>query len=108
MIEIEIFETHMPMQKIQRIKSNLRKIKIDRYQISSFTNPTKINKKNAIKTYENGKVTIKPQLLRTTSAESEWGEGSSTIKEELKEDDKISVTIEMSRTSFKPARHNVD
>ena len=47
MIEIEKFESSIPMQKIQRIKSNPHGIKIDRSWISSFANPT--NKKNVIK-----------------------------------------------------------
>jgi len=42
------------------------------------------------------------------SARSEWGEGSSSVKEELKEDDAISVDSEMSRMSFEPARLNID
>ena len=42
------------------------------------------------------------------SARLEWREGSSSTKEELKEDDTISMTTEMSRTSFKPARHIID
>jgi len=54
---------------------------------------------------ENGKITIKPQ--RSMSARSEWGEGSSAAKEEVKEDDTISMTSEMSRMSFEPARHSV-
>ena len=50
-------------------------------------NPTKIIKKNVIKIDENGKIIVKPQLLRSMSARSEWGEGSSSAKEETKEDD---------------------
>ena len=42
------------------------------------------------------------------SARSEWGEGSSSAKEELKENDTISMTNEINRMSFKPARHSVD
>jgi len=61
-----------------------------------------------IKINENGKLNIKPQLLRSMSARSEWGEGSSSTKEEFKEDDIISITNEMSRMSFEPTRHNVD
>jgi len=39
------------------------------------------------------------------SARSEWGEGTSLAKEELKEDDTISMTSEMSRMSFKPTQY---
>ena len=85
------------MQKIQRIKPNPQGIKIDCSWISSFTNPTKIDKKNVIKIDENGKITIKLQLLRNMSTISEWGEGSSSTKEELTEDDTISMTSEISR-----------
>ena len=53
---------------------------------SSFANPTKINKKNVIKIDEDEKITIKPQLLRSTSTRSDWGEGSSSAREEIKED----------------------
>jgi len=60
------------MQKIQRINSNLEEIKIDRFWISSFDKPMKINKKNVIKIDENGKITIKSQLLRSMSTRSEW------------------------------------
>ena len=95
------------MQKIQRIKSNPHEIKINRSWICNFVNPTKINKKNVIKIDEEGKITIKPQLLRSMSTISEWGERSSSTKEEIKEDDIISMTSEMSRTSFEPARHSV-
>ena len=42
------------------------------------------------------------------SARSEWGEGSSSAKEENKEDDAMSMASEMSRMSFEPARHSVD
>jgi len=42
------------------------------------------------------------------SARSGCGEGSSTAKEELKEDDTMSVAREMSKMSFEPARHSVD
>ena len=55
MIEAEKFESPTPMQKIQRIKSNPQDIKIDRSWISSFANPTKINKKNVIKIDEEEK-----------------------------------------------------
>ena len=64
------------MQKIQRIKSNRQDIKIDWSWISSFANPTKINKKNVIKIDEEGKITIRPQLLRSMSTRSDWGEGT--------------------------------
>ena len=90
------------MQKIQRIKSNPQDIRINKSWITSFVNPTKINKKNVIKIDEEGKITIKPQLLRSMSTRSEWGEGSSSAKEENKEDDA------MSRMSFKSPRHSVD
>ena len=42
------------------------------------------------------------------SARSEWGEGSSSAKEENKEDDAMSMASEISRMSFEPARHSVD
>jgi len=61
-----------------------------------------------IKINENGKITIKPQLLKSMSVRLEWGKGSSSTKEDLKEDDTISMTSEMSRMNFKPARHSVD
>ena len=61
-----------------------------------------------IKIDESGKITIKPQLLRSRGTRSEWGEGFSSAKEELKEDDTISMSSEMSRMSFEPARHSVD
>jgi len=67
------------MQKIQRIKSNPQDIKINRSWISSFAHPTKINKKNVIKFDEEGKITIKPQLLRSMSTKSDWGEGFSSV-----------------------------
>ena len=41
------------------IKSNSQEIKIDKSWISNFAKPTKINKKNAIKIDENGKITMK-------------------------------------------------
>jgi len=69
------------MQKILRIKSNPQEIKFDRPWISSSANSTKINKKNVIKIDENEKITIKPQLLRSMSVRSEWGEGLSITKE---------------------------
>jgi len=61
-----------------------------------------------IKIDEEGKITIKPQLLKSMSTKSEWGEGSSSAKEENKEDDAMSVASEMSRMSFELARHSVD
>ena len=42
------------------------------------------------------------------SARSEWEEGSSTAKEEPKENDIVSSTCEMSRIDFEPVRHSVD
>ena len=60
MIEVEKFESPTPMQKIQRIKSNPQDIEIDRSWISSFANPTKINKKNVIKIDEEGKIPLNP------------------------------------------------
>jgi len=42
------------------------------------------------------------------SARSEWGQGSSSTKEELKEDDTTIMTSEMSRMSFEPTRHSID
>ena len=107
-IEAEKFESPIPTQKIQMIKSNPQEIKIDRSWISSFANPTKINRKNIIKIDEEGKITIKPQLLRSMSTRLYWEEGSSFAKEELKEDDIISLTSEMSRMSFEAARPSLD
>ena len=46
-----------------------------------------------IKIDENGKITIKPQLLRSMSTRSEWKEWSFSAKE-LREDDAISMTSE--------------
>ena len=77
MIKAEKFESPTPLQKIQRIKFNPKDIRIDKSWMKSFVNPTKINKKNIIKIEENGKITIKPQLLRSMSARSDWEEGSS-------------------------------
>jgi len=107
MIEEEKFESPIPMQKIQRIKFNPQNIRIDKLWTEIFVNPTKINKKNVIKIDENEKITIKPQLLRSMNARSEWREGSSSIKDETKEDDTMSITSEMGRMSFESARHNV-
>jgi len=42
------------------------------------------------------------------SARLEWREGSSSAKEELKEDDIISMTSKMNRICFEPVRHSVD
>ena len=42
------------------------------------------------------------------SARSEWGEGSSLAKEEIKEDDTMSMASEISRMSFESARHSID
>jgi len=67
-----------------------------------------MNKKNVIKIDEKEKITIKPQLLRSISARSEWGEGSSSAKEDSKEDDTMSMASEINGMSFELARHNVD
>ena len=48
-----------------------------------------------IKIDENRKITIKPQLLRRMSAKSEWEEGSSSAKEDVKNDDTMSMASEM-------------
>ena len=40
------------------------------------------------------------------SAGSRLGEGSLTIKEEIKEDDTISITSEISKMSSKPITHS--
>ena len=108
MTKTKKFESPTPMQMIQRIKSNPQEIKIDRSWISDFANSTKINNKNIIKIDEEGKITIKLQLLRSMSTRSDWEEGSSSTEEELKEDDTISMTNEMSRMSFETARLSVD
>ena len=42
------------------------------------------------------------------SARLEQREGSSSAKEELKEDDTMSMASEKSRLNFEPARHSVD
>ena len=55
-------------------------IKIDKSCISNFANPKKINNKNVVIIDENGKTTIKPQLLRSMSGRSEWGEASLEAK----------------------------
>ena len=89
------------------IKSNPQGIKINTSLIASFANPTKINKKIVIKIDENEKIMIKPQLLRSMSARSEWGEGSSSAKEEIR-DDTMSMTSEMSTMNFESARHSLD
>ena len=90
------------------IKSNPRDMKINRLQMSSFINRTKINKKNVIKIDENSELIIKLQLLRSMSARSKWKKGTSSAKEELKEDDTISINSEISRMSFEPTRYSVD
>ena len=38
------------------------------------------------------------------STRSKWGEGSSSAKEGIKEDDTMSMASEMSRMGFEPAR----
>ena len=77
-------------------------MKIDRSWIDSSTIPTKINKKNVMIIEENGKFTIKLQLLRSMSVRLEQGERSVTFKEEVKEDDTIRITSDMGRMSFGP------
>ena len=42
------------------------------------------------------------------STKSEWGEGSSLAKGDIKEDDTMSMASEMSIMSFEPVRHSVD
>ena len=42
------------------------------------------------------------------SERSEWGEGSSSAKDEVKEDDTMSIASEMGRMSFESARHSID
>jgi len=108
MIKGEKFESPTPMQKNQRIKFNPQEIKIDWPWISSFANTMKIKKKNIIKIDDNGNIPIKPQLLRSMSTRSKWGEGLSLAKEETKEDDTMSMASEISRMSFEPTRHSVD
>ena len=61
-----------------------------------------------IKIDEERKITIKPQLFRSMSTRSDLEEGSSSAKEELKEDDTVSMTSKMSRMSFEEARHSLD
>ena len=56
----------------------------------------------------NRKITIKPQLLRSMSARSEWREGSSSAKDDNEEDYTMSMASEMSRISFEPTRYSVD
>ena len=53
-------------------------------------------------------MTIKPQLLRSMSTMSNWGEGSSSAKEEFKQDDTISMANKMSRMSFEIVRPSLD
>ena len=62
-VEEKFKQSHTPMQKIQRIKSNSQEIKIDRSWISSFANLTRINTKNSMKINENGKIT-KTQIIK--------------------------------------------
>ena len=107
MIETEKFESPTLIPKTQRIKSNPQNIKMDRSWISSFANPTNVNKKNSIKVDKNRKITIKLKLLRSISARLEWEGGSSLAKEELKEGDTISMTSKMSRMSFESIRHSI-
>ena len=66
------------MQKNQRIKCNLLKIKIYSLRYLALPIVKKVNKKNIIKIDENGKITIKHQLLRSMSTRSERGQGSSS------------------------------
>jgi len=47
-------------------------------------------------------------LSRNISTRSQGGEGSSSVREELKEDDIISITSEMSQIIFESARYSVD
>jgi len=61
-----------------------------------------------IKIYENGKVTIKSQLLRGMSTRLEWRKRSSSTKEELKKGDTDSMTAEMNRMSFESTRFSID
>jgi len=42
------------------------------------------------------------------SARSEWWEGSSTTKEEVREDDTRILSSEMSQMSFQHTRHSID
>ena len=84
MIDAEKFECPTPIQKTQRTKSNLHEIKIDKSWITTFANPTKTNKKSVIKINENGKIIIKPQLLRSMSTRSEWEKDLQLLKEKLK------------------------
>ena len=42
------------------------------------------------------------------SVRSEWEEGSSLEKEQIKEDDTMSIASEIGRMSFESARHSVD
>ena len=42
------------------------------------------------------------------STKSDWGEGSSSTKEELKEDDTISMTSQMSIMSFEATKPSLD
>jgi len=60
MTEVENFESSTPMRKIQRVKSNQEKIKIDKSWISSFANHIKINQKNATKLMRMVKLSLNP------------------------------------------------
>ena len=84
MIEAEKFKSPPPMQKIQMIKSNSHEIKIGHSWISSFVNPIKIYKRNIIKIDEEGKITIKHQLLRNMTTKSDWEKDLHQLKKSLK------------------------
>ena len=51
---------------------------------------------------------IKFLLLKSMSARSIEGEGSSSAKEELKQDDAINMTSEINRISFESTRHSAE
>jgi len=64
-----------------------------------------MNRKNVLKIDKNGRITIKPQLLRSMSAKSGWRERSLIAKEELKED----VVWPLKWVEWvEPGRHHVD
>ena len=46
--------------------------------------------------------------MKSISATSEWGEGSSMAKEAFEKNDTMSMTTEMSRMSFEPTRYSED
>ena len=50
----------------------------------------------------------KTSIIKKHDARLEWEEGSSTAKDEHKDDKIMSMAIEMSKMSFKLARHGVD